>query len=100
MRTSPDLLFKAVSDPTRLRILRLLSDGELCVCDLTQNLKAGQSKVSRHLAYLKRTGLVVGRDKGRWSYYALAKPQEELHRRLLACVRAAPLPARRRNCAS
>lgn len=98
MKTSPDRLFKAVSDPTRLRILRLLSDGELCVCDLTRTLRAGQSKVSRHLAYLKRSGLVVGRDDGRWSYYTLARPQEELHKRLLACVRAAPLQARRRSC--
>lgn len=98
MITSADALFKAVADPTRLRILRLLSGQERCVCELTRTLNAGQSKISRHLAYLKRSGLVVGRDDGRWSYYSLAKPKQELHKRLLACVDAAPLSPKPRSC--
>jgi ArsR family transcriptional regulator len=86
MKKAPHQLFKALSDESRLRIVKLLSGGELCVCDLTQALEMGQSKVSRHLAYLKESGLIVGRDEGKWSYYALAKPRNLLQRELLAMV--------------
>lgn len=79
-------LFRALSDPTRLRILHLLRDGELCVCDLMQILRVPQAKTSRHLAYLRRAGLVTVRDEGLWSYYALAPAAGPLHRRLLACL--------------
>ena len=56
--------FKALSDETRLRIINLLSGGELCVGDLTHALKMPQSTVSRHIAFLKNAGLVTGRKRG------------------------------------
>ncbi len=70
--------FKALSDETRLRILSLLTTGELCVCDLMAVLDLPQSTVSRHLAYLRNTGLVEDRRQGIWMYYRLAKPSSEL----------------------
>ena len=67
-------LFKALSDETRLRILALLSAGELCVCDLMAVLDLPQSTVSRHLAYLRHAGLVEDRRRGVWMYYRLSTP--------------------------
>lgn len=61
--------FKGLSDPTRLRILNLLSAGELCVCDLIAVLDMPQSTISRHLAYLRKSDWVEGRRKGKWMYY-------------------------------
>ena len=63
--------FKALADETRLRILVLLLDGELCVCELIAALKLPQSTVSRHLAYLKNTGWLEDRRQGVWMYYRL-----------------------------
>jgi ArsR family transcriptional regulator len=71
-------LFKALSDETRLRILALLTAGELCVCDLMAVLELPQSTVSRHLAYLRNAGLVEDRRQGVWMYYRLALPTTEL----------------------
>jgi ArsR family transcriptional regulator len=64
-------LFHALADRTRLRILEQLADGEQCVCDLTDALEAGQSRLSFHLKTLKDAGLVTDRRQGRWIYYAL-----------------------------
>lgn len=64
-------IFKALADETRLRILLLLLDGELCVCEIIAALELPQSTVSRHLAYLKRTGWVSDRKQGVWMYYCL-----------------------------
>lgn len=75
--------FKALSDPTRLRILHLLSRGELCVCDLMAVLDTTQSKTSRHLIYLKHAGLVKDRREGQWSYYSLIRPGDTLHRKVI-----------------
>ncbi len=84
---SIDRLFKAFADETRLRILHLLSERkELCVCDIIDILGMGQSKVSRHLAYLKNSGLITDRKEGLWSYYALSKPENAVHKRILDCV--------------
>jgi ArsR family transcriptional regulator len=63
-------IFKALADETRLRILLLLLDGELCVCEIIAALELPQSTVSRHLAYLKRTGWVSDRKQGVWMYYS------------------------------
>ena len=68
-----ETLFKALADATRLRILGLLLSGELCVCDLHESLKIPQAKTSRHLAYLRRTGLVQTRREGLWIHYRLGK---------------------------
>ena len=87
-RPNPDLMFRAFADRTRLRILHLLAlRSGLCVCDLVGVLRLPQSRVSRHLAYLRRAGLVLAREQGRWSCYSLASTSERLHRRLFACVR-------------
>jgi len=64
-------LFKALADATRLRILGLLLTGEVCVCDIHQSLKIRQSKASRHLAYLRKSGLVETRREGLWVHYRL-----------------------------
>jgi ArsR family transcriptional regulator, arsenate/arsenite/antimonite-responsive transcriptional repressor len=64
-------LCHALSDETRLQILDLLAEGEQCVCDLTEALKAGQSRLSFHLKTLKDAGLLTDRRDGRWVYYAL-----------------------------
>lgn len=65
-------LFKALADETRLRIISLLlTDGELCVCDIIAALKLPQSTISRHLAYLKKTGWVDDRKCGLWVYYSM-----------------------------
>ena len=81
-----DLLFRAFSDRTRLRILNLLAGGELCVCDLVDVLKIPQPKASRHLAYLRKAGLVTARKQGYWSYYELAPANNSFHQKLLDCI--------------
>lgn len=72
--------FKALSDETRLRIIMLLTLGELCVCDLMLVLDEPQSKVSRHLAYLKHSGLTKSRREGVWMHYSLKEPADDIHR--------------------
>jgi ArsR family transcriptional regulator len=80
-------LFKAFADPVRLRLLNLLADDrEVCVCHLHEALELPQPTVSRHLAYLRKSGLVVGRKEGLWVHYRLAKPGSSLHRALVACL--------------
>lgn len=81
-----DRVFAAVADRTRLRILHLLSSGELCVCDLVDVLRLPQPKVSRHLAALKSAGLVTVRVEQNWRHYRLAEPATELHRKVLECI--------------
>jgi ArsR family transcriptional regulator len=66
-----EALFKALADATRLRILGLLLTGEVCVCNIHESLKIPQSKASRHLAYLRRAGLVETRRDGLWVHYRL-----------------------------
>jgi ArsR family transcriptional regulator len=109
---SVDMTFRALSDWTRLRILNLLSSGELCVCDLVDVLSLTQPAISKHLAYLRRAKLVVGRKQGLWSYYRLSPAKDSFHRKLLAaleaCVNRAPelatdskrLTAKNRKCCS
>jgi ArsR family transcriptional regulator len=80
------LIFRAVADRTRLRILHLLLEGELCVCDIVKALRLKQAATSRHLAYLRKARLVTVRKTGLWSYYALAPAQEPLHAKLLECL--------------
>ncbi|TKS61300.1 MAG: transcriptional regulator [Nitrospira sp.] len=78
-RDSGVSLFHALSDETRLEIMERLKDGEQCVCDLTDALKTGQSRLSFHLKVLKDSGLITDRPEGRWTYYSLnAEALEEL----------------------
>ena len=65
-------LFQALGDPTRLRILGLLLTGEVCVCHIHESLRIPQPKASRHLAYLRRSGLVTTRRDGLWIHYRLS----------------------------
>ena len=81
-------LFRGLADPTRLRILNLLAAGELCVCDLVGILKLPQPTVSRHLAYLRRTGLVEATRETRLAHYRLSPARSPMHRTVLACARA------------
>jgi len=81
-----DLAFRAFSDRTRLRILCLLQEGELCVGDLVNILGVPQATASRHLAYLRRSGLVVTRKNGLWIYYSLAPARGLFRQKLLDCL--------------
>jgi ArsR family transcriptional regulator len=65
-------VFAALADPTRLRILSLLGDGEICVCHIHASLDVPQPTASRHLAYLRKSGLVEARREGIWMHYKLA----------------------------
>lgn len=84
----PELLFKTLSDPTRLRLLNLLAEGELCVCDLHGTLGLDQPKVSRHLARLRSARLVEVARNGKWMHYRLARHGDPLVRNVLAGLRA------------
>jgi ArsR family transcriptional regulator, arsenate/arsenite/antimonite-responsive transcriptional repressor len=77
-RVQQDLvpLFAALADRTRLRVLNLLKAGELCVCYFVELLGESQPKISRHLAYLRRAGVVSARRDGKWIHYSLAKPAD------------------------
>lgn len=66
-------VYAALADPTRLRILSLLGDGEICVCHLHASLDVPQPTASRHLAYLKKSGLVEARRDGVWMHYKMAE---------------------------
>ena len=83
---SVDLMFRAFSDRTRLRILSLLRSREVCVGDLVEILQVPQPRISRHLAYLRKAELVVVRKAGLWSYYSLACPETAFHKKLLSCL--------------
>jgi ArsR family transcriptional regulator len=71
-----DLLFRALADRTRLRLLNLIADKEICVCYFVEILGISQPKISRHLAYLRRVGIVAARRQGRWMHYRLVMPQD------------------------
>jgi ArsR family transcriptional regulator, arsenate/arsenite/antimonite-responsive transcriptional repressor len=71
-----DLLFRALADPTRLRLLNLIADREICVCYFVEILGISQPKISRHLAYLRRAGIAGARRQGRWMHYRLIPPAD------------------------
>jgi len=79
--------FRALSDETRLRLVERLRDGEQCVCDLTDALDTGQSRMSFHLKTLKDAGIVTDRREGRWVYYAINPEVIEAMSRLLVDLR-------------
>jgi ArsR family transcriptional regulator len=81
-------LFAALADPNRLRLLSLLRGGERCVCELVAQLRIPQPRTSRHMAVLRKSGLVRSRRQGYWTYYSLAPARGRLHRALLACLDA------------
>jgi ArsR family transcriptional regulator, arsenate/arsenite/antimonite-responsive transcriptional repressor len=69
--------FKALADRTRLRLLNLMRGDEVCVCFLVEILKTNQPKTSRHLAYLRRAGIVGARREGQWMHYRIVEPPDE-----------------------
>ena len=96
-----ETVFKALADQTRLRILGLLAGGEVCVCEIHESLQIPQPTASRHLAYLKRAGLVTDRRDGLWAYYRLASPSDDVLRTVLDstthCLTHLPTTARDRE---
>jgi ArsR family transcriptional regulator len=73
---SIELLFKALADRTRLRLINLMGDREVCVCFFVEVLKTNQPKISRHLAYLRRAGVVSARRDGKWIHYRIVEPPD------------------------
>lgn len=73
---SIDALFRALADPTRLRLLNLIADREICVCYFVEILRISQPKISRHLAYLRRAGIIEARREGKWMHYRLTMPKD------------------------
>lgn len=78
-----ELLFRALADRTRLRLLNLMEDDEVCVCYFVEVLKIPQPKISRHLAYLRRAGIVGARREGKWMHYRIVQPSNANAARVL-----------------
>ena len=72
-----ELFFSALADRTRLRLLNLMRDGEVCVCFFAETVGTNNPKISRHLSYLKRASLVSGRRDGKWMHYQITEPSDE-----------------------
>jgi len=81
------LFHAALADENRLRLLCLIRDGEICVCHLQEVLQTNQPKISRHLAYLKRAGLVEARRDGKWMHYRMKKLEPGLERILFETIK-------------
>jgi len=82
-------IFKALSDETRLRIMKLLLKKELCVCEIEAALNLPQSKVSRHLMVLRLVGLVTDRREGTWIFYSLFKPRDDFEKSIVQIIKNA-----------
>jgi ArsR family transcriptional regulator len=83
-----DLFFRALADRTRLRLLYLMGEDEVCVCFFVEILKTNQPKISRHLAYLRRAGIVGARRQGPWMHYRIVEPPDQDAARVLKDVLA------------
>lgn len=81
-----ETLFSALADKTRLRLLNLMGDDEICVCFFTEVLGESQPKVSRHLAYLRKAGLVDARREGKWMHYSIRTPEDPQLRKVIRSV--------------
>ena len=81
-----ELFFRALADRTRLRLLNLMRTEEVCVCFFVEILKTNQPKISRHLAYLRRAGIVGVRREGQWMHYRLVEPSDAAAARVLSEV--------------
>lgn len=102
MKTSQQelaMLFLALGNETRLHLLHLLGDREVCVCELVEALAQPQPKISQHLATLRRAGIVAARREGKWMHYRIVPPRREEVRTILettlACLKTKP--ARKRD---
>lgn len=87
MLRQTERLLKAAADGTRLRILKMLEPGPLCVCQIVAALGLSQSTVSKHLSILSAPGLIEDERRGRWTWYRLARPDSELGKHLQAFLR-------------
>jgi ArsR family transcriptional regulator len=83
-----ELFFRALADRTRLRLINLMSCGEVCVCFFVEVLGTNQPKISRHLAYLWRAGIVAARRDGKWMHYRLSTPEDSNAASVLSDVQA------------
>lgn len=81
-----ETFFLALADKTRLRLLNLMREDEVCVCFFTEILGDSQPKISRHLAYLRSAGIVEARREGKWMHYSISKPRDEGGRKVLQSV--------------
>jgi ArsR family transcriptional regulator len=79
-------LFAALADTTRLRLMNLMAGREVCVCYFVEILGQSQPKISRHLAYLRRAGIVAARREGKWMHYRIARPADEAAASVLTAV--------------
>jgi ArsR family transcriptional regulator len=79
-------IFAALADATRLRLLNLMAGREVCVCYFVEILRQGQPKISRHLAYLRRVGLVVARREGKWMHYRISTPTDTASASILSAT--------------
>src|SRR5262245_47346234 len=82
-----ELFFRALADATRLRIIHLIGDQEVCVCFFVDILQTHQPKIGRHLAYLRRAGIVATRREGIWMHYRISTPKDENAAKVLKAVR-------------
>jgi ArsR family transcriptional regulator len=82
-----ELLFRALADRTRLRLLNLMGSDEVCVCFFVEVLKTPQPKISRHLAYLRKAGIVDARREGKWMHYRIVEPKDPRASQMLKTVR-------------
>jgi ArsR family transcriptional regulator, arsenate/arsenite/antimonite-responsive transcriptional repressor len=81
-------LFAALADPTRLRLLNLIAGREVCVCYFVEILRQAQPKISRHLAYLRKAGIVAAHREGKWMHYRIVPPADPASASILAAVLA------------
>ncbi len=81
-----ETVLRALADRTRLRLLNLLREGDVCVCYLVAALKMSQPTISRHLAYLRKSGLVAARREGLWMHYSMVLPENDAARSVVECV--------------
>ena len=79
--------FKILSDTTRLNIVMLLVNGEVCVCQIEEALGIHQAKISRHLAYLRKHGIVKVRSQWKWKHYSLAQPKTRFEKNVFKCLK-------------
>jgi ArsR family transcriptional regulator, arsenate/arsenite/antimonite-responsive transcriptional repressor len=87
-KVNMEIFFRALADRTRLRLLNLMSGGEICVCFFVEILGTNQPKISRHLAYLRRAGIVAARREGKWIHYQFTTPADPYAAQVLAEVQA------------
>jgi ArsR family transcriptional regulator len=87
-KVNQEVLFRALADRTRLRLINLMSEGEVCVCFFVEILGTNQPKISRHLAYLRRAGIVAARREGKWMHYRIIQPGDAYAATVLADVQA------------